>query len=360
LARKRLQRNPKGKKMQAARKQALKSVVALPYYPVSLFTSAKSFRDNPLIGSRILNMLGLHVARLALSHAVFGFKLALMSFLVDREDAKAYRRDGFVVKKDFLPADVFAALKKEAEDYDGEAWQCVQGDTVTWRALFSPDMLEKHPACKKLAEDRSFLRLLKFTGGKNERPILYIQQIQNGHANEGAADPQKVLHADTFHPTMKAWLFLEDVTPENGPFTYVRGSNRLTWKRLAWEYRRSIRARGMKDGYSEKGSFRVEESELQDLGLPAPEALSVPANTLVIASTYGFHRRGDTTSKQATRLEIWALSRVNPFNPFPGLGVKTLADLRDRAYLAYLRHTDKKMRAKGKRASWHQAPPSPR
>jgi len=44
-----------------------------------------------------------------------------------------------------------------------------------------------------------------------------------------------------------------------------------------------------------------------------PVGLSVPANTLVIANTHGFHRRGDA-QKRSMRTEIWSISRSNPFN----------------------------------------------
>ena len=42
-------------------------------------------------------------------------------------------------------------------------------------------------------------------------------------AVDGLSDPQTDLHTDTFHPTVKAWLFLTDVAPETMPFVYVPG-----------------------------------------------------------------------------------------------------------------------------------------
>jgi len=339
---------------------SFKKIALLPWYVLSLGTTAKNFRDNPVLGSPVLNALGLHVVRLVLAHCVFTFKQALLTAFADKQDRKNFRRDGFVIKQNYLPAEDFAALRAQAQSYKGEAFQCVQGDTITWRAMIDDELGHRYPAIGKLANDRGFLGLLKYTSGNNEKPMLYIQQIQNGYADSMGPDPQKVLHADTFQPTMKAWLFLEDVGPENGPFTYVAGSNRLSWKRILWEYKRSRCARDVHDGYSEKGSFRVEESDLRSLGLPGPQKLAVPANTLVIADTCGFHRRGDTSDTRATRLEIWAMSRGNPFNPYPGLDVLPFARWRDTFYRNYLRRTDTKARARGQRASWHAAPQSPK
>jgi hypothetical protein len=47
-------------------------------------------------------------------------------------------------------------------------------------------------------------------------------------------------------------------------------------------------------------------------------ALAVPANTLVVADTCGFHARGPSV-RPTRRVEIWAYGRRNPFLPFVGL-----------------------------------------
>ena len=70
---------------------------------------------------------------------------------------------------------------------------------------------------------------------------MWIQSILR-HACDGPPTRRPRLHADTFHPTVKAWLFLTDVAADAGPFTYVPGSHRLTPERLAWERRMSLAA----------------------------------------------------------------------------------------------------------------------
>src|SRR5581483_10234586 len=119
---------------------------------------------------------------------------------------------------------------------------------------------------------------------------------------------------DTFHPTVKAWLFLSDAAAEAMPFVYVPGSHRLTPQRLAWERRMSIAAsRGAADYRAAEPRLvrAVAPDELAGLGLPAPAAIAVPANTLVVADTFGFHARG-SRGAPATRVEIWAFGRRKP------------------------------------------------
>jgi hypothetical protein len=158
-------------------------------------------------------------------------------------------------------------------------------------------------------------------------PLLYIQSILT-HRHDAPPDPQTSLHADTFYPAMKAWLFVEDVTADAGPFTYVPGSHQLTPDRLAWERERSLMVRDGEDRLSARGSFRVERQELTAMGLPQPIAFAVPANTLIVADTFGFHARGMAHAR-STRIELWAYGRHNPFRPYTGLDFWNLIGLRD-------------------------------
>ena len=100
-------------------RKALTRTVYYPYWFVELFTWAKSFRQNPIIGSYWLNRCGLHVARVVIAHALFRFRLLLLAPLVPAADRQEFLRNGFILKRDFLPADAFARLKAGAEGYQG-------------------------------------------------------------------------------------------------------------------------------------------------------------------------------------------------------------------------------------------------
>jgi hypothetical protein len=171
------------------------------------------------------------------------------------------------------------------------------------------------PELKALLGDKSWKSLLAFVASTRAEPLCYIQTISVGHA-EGPPDPQLHLHADTFHPSLKAWLFLTDVADDLGPLTYVAGSHRLTPERLAWEQERSVAIHDS-DRLSQRGSLRVTREELPALGLPQPIRFAVPANTLVAIDTSGFHARG-ASSRPHVRVEIWAYVRRTPFLPWTG------------------------------------------
>jgi len=337
--------------LRASASSALK-VVRYPLYFLQLFTGAKSFRDNPIIGSTRLNKLGLHVARVVCAAGITRLRYWCLSSFANKEERRAYDRDGFVLLENYLPAETFAALNSEVRNLqDVEVRQCVQGDALTLRVLLTDEVLEKAPACRDLLDKQSFVRRLKYASARNSRPIFYVQKVKS-NALDAAADPQRTLHSDTFHATMKAWLFLDDVGDHNGPFTYVPGSHKLSVKRLKWEYQKSIEGSAQENSYGSRGSLRVDESELADLGLVAPKAFKVPANTLVIANTNGFHRRG-AANEVSSRLEIWAYSRSNPFNPILGFDMAWYNKLSHQAINWYLKRQDRVAEKHGRNSSWH-------
>ena len=322
-----------------------------PGWIVALGTSAKSFVGNPVIGSRRLNTLGLHLLRVLLARLITWFRWLLLTPLAPHGIRRALHRDGYAVIADFISEKQIKAIRDEISMHKGETRQMLQGNTATQRILLDMAALDGKPQLTALCESKRFLRPLKYAAAKLSPPLLYVQRIRNGIRDAGA-DPQKTMHADTFHPTMKAWLFLEDVTPEKGPFTYVKGSHKLTAARLAWEYGRSRTAAASPDGYSEKGSFRASIDDLKAMSLPEPEGVCARAGTLVIANTNGFHGRGQAADNQS-RLEIWAYARPSPFNPLPGLPFNFIGALQTKVLKAYWRKKDRAATARNSRASWH-------
>lgn len=332
----------------------LKNLALLPIRILSVLTPAKSFRDNPVIGSVVLNRLGLHIIRVILARAIVQLRWWFLTLLCPGELRQAFHQNGFMVVENFLSQEDIKKIRSEVKNHTGETRQMLQGDTATQRFLLDQGNLEDKPCLRALSESRRFQNLLRYGAAKLTPPLLYIQRIRNGVRDTGA-DPQKNMHADTFHPTMKAWLFLEDVTEAKGPFTYVQGSNRMTWKRLTWEYRRALVAKNRPDGYSEKGSFRASTDDLAEMNLPAPAGLTLKAGTLVIANTNGFHGRGQAAPDQS-RLEIWAYARPSPFNPLPGLPLKSIGNLQMSILKAHWRRKDTQAGMKNSRASWHLIP----
>ncbi|NUR45945.1 MAG: phytanoyl-CoA dioxygenase [Sphingomonas sp.] len=292
-----------------------------PLWLVELGTGAKSFADNPILGSEALNRRGLHVARLKLAHRLAWSRRRRLARSIPSEWREQFDRDGFVEIRDFLPPETFARVQQALLTAEFDSRQQQQGDTITRRVPIGPELLAAVPELRGLLSSERWRSLLAYVASTRAEPLYYLQTILSGHA-PGGPDPQLELHSDTFHPSLKAWLFLTDVSDGHGPLTYVPGSHRLTPERIAWEQARSV-AIGASDRLSQRGSLRVAPEELPALNLSPPIKFAVPANTLVVIDTCGFHARGPS-GKPTVRAEIWAYARRTPFVPWVGLDLLSI------------------------------------
>ncbi|ACY17063.1 phytanoyl-CoA dioxygenase family protein [Haliangium ochraceum] len=301
----------------------------------SILSADKSFAD-PWIGDPTLNRLGLHIARLATSEAIARARARLARGWHRQPEAVAtLRRDGVVALRQFSDASSFAALRAEAQarvseierahppapsrdrgfgprrPFDG-GFDRYDGSTLNRFIALDP---ERTPALWQFAQSEALQRLCASAIGMRSKPaqIWLYQTIQGDE--RGNPDQQKRLHRDTFQPAVKFWYFLGEVRSEDGPFSYVPGSHRLSRARLRWEHERAC-ALSTRRTRNLGGALRIGEDELDQLALPAPQRYPVPANTLLMANVRGFHRREDAAAG-ARRLALYASLRPSPFVPVP-------------------------------------------
>lgn len=331
-----------------------RKIYLLPKWLLELLSWGKSFKNNPIIGNYWLNRCGLHVVRVVLAQLLFRFRLLLLAPLVPAGDRRAFLRDGFVLKENFLPPEQFERLARELQAYEGEVREFVEGTTLTQRTFMTHDVRADLPEMKALAEEPRLERLMRYCSSKNRPPLFYVENLCN-HANvTPRPDPQRDMHADTFHPCVKGWLYIDAVDDRNGPYIYVPGSHRLGWRRLKWEYRQSLEAckRGADraPGRYWDGSFRVSGAELVEMGFE-PRKFCVPANTLVIGNVYGFHRRGEAL-EESHRMTVWMQARDNPFNPLFTLWPRRTGRVFEWVWGRVLQNLDRKKLASGEQRSF--------
>jgi hypothetical protein len=331
-------------------KPAWRRWLMAPVHALAILSSAKSFRDNPVIGSPTLNRWGLHVARKRAARWLGDLRRRQLTGLISAEDRASFERDGFVIKRNFLDPATFAALRAEIVGLNAEAREAVIGDTLTRLIPLDAVTLRGLQTTKAVLEGPTYRGLLAYIGSFKRRPHLYVQTVFSQFC-QAEPDVQSFFHSDTFHPTVKSWLFLDDVAEDTIPFTYVPGSHRYNKRRLAWERRLSLTARQAGDRLTAEGSLRISEREIRRLGYGAPQRLPVGGNTLVVADTSGIHARG-TTDLQSVRLSIWAYSRSNPFLPLVGGDLGALPVIKGYALRLYWAVTDRLKDAKKARRDW--------
>jgi phytanoyl-CoA dioxygenase PhyH len=310
----------------------------VPLHALAVATRAKSFRDNPVIGSPLLNRWGLHVLRRRIARRAGVLRRRQLQGLIAPADRLAFERDGFILKDNFLDPQTFARLRTEILGFSAEAREAVVGDTLTRLIPLDARTLQSLPTARSVIEGSAYRGLLAYVGSFRRRPHVYVQTVFS-RVRDAEPDEQSFFHSDTFHPTVKSWLYLEDVREDALPFVYVPGSHQVNRRRLAWERRVSISAHRGTDRLSAEGSMRISEPEIRRLGYGPPRRLPAAANTLIVADTSGFHARAPT-SLRTHRVSIWAYTRSNPFLPWTFGDLAALPGLRGRALRLYWALTD--------------------
>jgi hypothetical protein len=293
-----------------------RNIALAPLWIAQIGTKAKSFRDNPVLGNPLLNAWGLHVARRRLADVMSRRRRLRLAPSVTPQERTRFCELGYFLRHDAVASAQFAALCREIRESRLPAREMRQGGTVTRRIGLDAAWLAGMPATAWFVKDPAVRALIHYAASCTGEPTFAVQTIL-ADPSDGEADPQTVLHSDTFHPTAKAWLFLNDVGEEGGAFAYVPGSHRVTPQRLAWEQEQSLSAARSSDRMHSEGSFRATASDLAALGLPPPVKMAVPANTLIVADTSGFHRRSPSL-RPTRRVELYATLRRSPFLPFTG------------------------------------------
>ena len=294
--------------------RAAMKVLLVPWWTLQLATGAKSFRDNPVLGNATLNRWGLHVARRRTAMRLAALRRAQLAPTLTVEEREAFDQDGYLIRHDAIPD--FGRLLDEIRNLRAPAREMRQGQAITRHIGLDDDVLAGLPACRAFVKDPAFLARMHYAASYRGEPTFSVQSIITNPCG-GERDPQTFFHSDTFHPTAKAWLFLTDVAADAGPFAYVPGSHRVDARRLEWEYEKSLQARHSADRMHGEGSFRIEEADRVALGLRQPVRCAVPANTLIIADTSGFHARSPSP-RPSHRVEIYATLRRTPFVPWTG------------------------------------------
>lgn len=287
------------------------------------------------VGSPLLNRVGLHAARIALTDVALGLRRRGLAPRGVPPELDGLVRDGVAVIPDILPPAQFDAMRAEvraalAELERRHGWPVDEAERGFGRKRPFDGGFDRYdggtlnrfldvseartPLTAAAVRDPRIARLCSVASGFHHRPARF-QIYQTIHGDEaGNPDPQRATHRDTFHSTIKLWLFLDDATVESGPFMYAPGSHRMTAARYRWEHARACAA-SRADVPDRDGSFRAGADDLATLGLAPPRAYPVLANTLVIADVRGFHRRGDAAAGVG-RLALYANLRLWPFAPW--------------------------------------------
>jgi len=271
------------------------------------------FSGEKCINSKILNILGVQSFRYLFSKFLYFIKF----LIIKRKKYLKIFHNGFDIQKKFLDKENFDNVCKEYHDaindpkYSKKILQTNKfKESVEITSVdINEDIKKEYPNLYNLMFNekiRDFF--ISCEQKKNVKIYVCLEKIET--INNLNLDSQKKYHYDTFYNTFKAWLYIDDVTPEDGPFFYIKNSHKISFKRFFIEWIFSIKYAFNRDL---DASFRYGNSLKNQKELNAiAKRFDNNKNTFIMANTHGLHRRGDSRLN-AIRNSIHFYSRENPF-----------------------------------------------
>lgn len=279
----------------------MRGFVARAAEPIRALTGSK------VVESRLLNVAGVQVWRAVAARAIHQARGRRPRGC--EEAVASLEREGYAMIPDLLPTEAFVQARAEALEAlaNETALRRVHdhGGAVVEHLRLS-EVRDRYPVLKLIAEHPVILDLLSGAERRPVRPwsgLVAVERVTFQPADRH--DAESDLHTDIFFNSHKAWYYLDDVEPEDGPFVFVPRSHRLSVGRLRRIYDESVT--------TNRGSRRIAADELAAHG-EAERAFTCRANTLLSANTSGFHRRSRGVAGH-TRLAVIFNCRANPFFP---------------------------------------------
>ncbi|MDC0480055.1 hypothetical protein OAN76_01060 [Candidatus Marinimicrobia bacterium] len=283
------------------------------YWFVEIF---KIFSQRKRLYSFTLNLLGFQSFRTWIAYKIKEINQKKVIVVIPNDLKFLIDENGYIKfekaikdKKQFI--DLRRECKHALDNHPNRNYVDDKDAGYIWVRLLSNE-LESYPAIRKfLLSDLAdlFFNLSIY----NQCQKISFDEIefnlhrvwtQKGYEKERNQE----LHTDIFHPSTKGWLFLDDINYNDGPLVFVPQSNRIDPWRLKFEYKSSLLSK------KSSGSWRITKKDFNKK-FNKEEHFVVKKNTMIVADTMGFHRRGDVDNYKP-RDSIHFSVRKSPFSFF--------------------------------------------
>ena len=256
---------------------------------------AVNFTPTLYLGPRWLNYLGFQILR------IFWHNLGRRKPRAVPERLQAIvselDKSGTVLLHNFFPENVFTQILQEF-DTAYEVWALGKHHALEsrgWDEKYFQDIEEfvapyaTPTANRYLAENEDFRLIVEAITHRKikspPQPMFWSILVKETGISEERIKYHNTqyLHADVVFPSVKIWIYLNDVNEENGAFVFAKGSHTPSWKWTLNEYKMSLRPQ-------DYGCITPEYAESAGI---LETSLSAPANTVIISNHMGYHRRGE-------------------------------------------------------------------
>tara|TARA_A100001015_G_C14759974_1_gene621026 strand:- start:16 stop:849 length:834 start_codon:yes stop_codon:yes gene_type:complete len=249
-----------------------------------------TFSEKRLIRNILLNIFGHHLIRVLLANLFYNLKK--YKRVKNKANFIKLDKNGYQNIENFLSKKDFQKIKKQIEKFKkSQKPKIIKSNGLGSQKWVRYD-LSKFVLSKKnnfiqknFLRNKSFLDLLIYAEGKDFKlDYIYYDEIYELNKNKRLNETE-CFHRDTFYPSFKAWYYLNDITKDNAPFNVIKGSHKLTFYKIIFEYTKSIFFKNRRDSLNlEKKDFFYNSQN--------SEKIITNKNSLLFANTFAFHAKG--------------------------------------------------------------------
>lgn len=272
----------------------------LTFLKLALQYSPRKFLNFP-----ILNKLGLQVLRITIHRVAWYIRAPFFPVPSElREYKSVLDRDGILVIENFLPEQDFEKLENFIrENQDKVATNYIDKDQFPcpfekWTIQSGLNQLidsyfRKNKTIEKLTELITHRQVRK-----SVEVSFFRWQCKNEQflGKDHQFDFEDQLHFDVSYPTVKCFYYLTDTDASNAAFVYAKGSHKMNWARLKYNYELSNQYYDNRSDYY-PGHINLSSDKAKELGI-VETIVSGKKNTLIIADVGGYHRRHKASVKK--------------------------------------------------------------
>lgn len=286
----------------------------LPEFVRNLLKAPERFE-----GGLIPNVLGYHALRILRYKLGFAARGKIVpKDAAARRAAEAVADEGIVVIPDFFPREIFSKIKAEA---DGLALGVFNERAPRLlRSVFVAEGRPSNPVLEEHFVNDAFMRSVVSGALRKEiliKPTVQVERSWYAQEDLGKESTDKAdnLHFDVSYPTIKCFLYLNDVDASNAAFSYARRSHKMTFARAWMECGMSVKFWFWDKKRRDTVTPEVDQEFLKKNGL---EVVSIEgkANTLIIVNTMGFHQRGQYRTTTPREMVIVSYRPLETFKYF--------------------------------------------
>ena len=271
------------------------------------------FSKKHTLSSKLLNNLGLPVLRTILTNSLINFRRYKNCRPKDGFELELLK-NGIITIPNFLPTNEFLDLKKEFSELiskkknEDRNFKGVKSTTIKYNEF------EQFPSMKNLRDNKFLNRLICVGEGLRSLKInsFLIENTRFGSTKHQRQDPNNLFHADVHFHSHKVFYYMNDITEDHGPFTYLKGTHQNNLNRLLYEFKRARLDNATEFAWRLENNLQNKffKRYLNNLLKNKYKAIG-RANTLIIGNVHGFHKVGDALEGNEREL-IRITFRHNP------------------------------------------------